>query len=75
MSTENKDGGALPTGQYPEGNEIGTSNLSNSTMETYHQNINCFACHSTSTKDDYTGLSHIFEEIVPLTEDETKKQD
>ena len=75
MSAENKDGGQLLTGQYPKGNEIGTSNLANSTMETYHQNINCFDCHTTSTKDDYTGLSHISVEIVTLTKDESKKQD
>jgi hypothetical protein len=56
--------GAAPTSQFPAGNEVGTSVLSNSTMETYQQGTsnsnvgaaNCFDCHRTNT----TGVSHIF---------------
>lgn len=41
--------------------------LANSTMETYHQNINCFVCHSVSEKHkDTFGLSHIYSEIQGL---------
>ena len=64
--------GAFPTGEYPDGgNEIGTSRLANSTMETYHQDLNCFVCHSNFPADSndaygYVGLSHIFGDIVPL---------
>lgn len=64
--------GAYPTGEYPSGgNEIGTSRLANSTMETYHQDLNCFACHSNYPSDSndaygYVGLSHIFGDIVPM---------
>jgi hypothetical protein len=64
--------GAFPTGEYADGgNEIGTSNLANSTMETYHQDLNCFVCHSNFPTDSndaygYVGLSHIFGAIVPM---------
>ena len=63
-------GGASPSGQYPNGNEFGTSVLSNTTMETYQQGTsntnvgaaNCFDCHSTNT----TFVSHIFPVLKPL---------
>ncbi len=53
-------GGAAPT----NGNQVGTSMLSNTTMETYQQGqgttnasgSNCFSCHTSNT----TGVSHVF---------------
>lgn len=57
-------GGAAPSGQFPGGNEVGTSMLANGTMETYQQGsdetqngtgsnaipgTNCFSCHLTNT--------------------------
>ncbi|MFO1052732.1 MAG: hypothetical protein U1F36_11005 [Planctomycetota bacterium] len=50
--------GASPTG----GNEVGTNKLANTTMETFAQGSNCFACHSTNT----TIVSHVFGETKPL---------
>lgn len=74
-------GGASPNGQYPANpgvyNEIGTSMLANSTMETYQQGAdtrfstgtNCFSCHSdytsTGTKAS-VAVSHIFGGLTPL---------
>jgi len=68
-------GGAAPTGPYPgsgeqvKGQEVGTSQLANSTMETYDQgttsfsgSTNCFSCHRTNT----TSVSHIYEKLKPL---------
>ena len=57
-------GGAAPTGSFPNGNEVGTSRLANSTMETYFQGINtlygsgsnCFSCHGSNKVQ----VSHIF---------------
>jgi hypothetical protein len=57
-------GGAAPTGFFPNGNQVGTSKLSNTTMETYQQGsntlfatgTNCFSCHGTNT----VRVSHIF---------------
>lgn len=61
-------GGAPPNGSYP-GNEVGTSYLTNSTMETYQQSpnnmvggTNCFTCHKTNTTD----VSHMYSTILPL---------
>lgn len=63
--TKEENGSHLPTGEFPDGgNEVGTSRLANATMETYHQSFNCFVCHNSST---YTGLSHIFDDIQPLS--------
>ncbi|HEY4360492.1 MAG TPA: hypothetical protein VGN17_05970 [Bryobacteraceae bacterium] len=52
-------GGAAPTNS----NQVGTSMLTNTTMETYQQGTsnqtpgtNCFSCHTSNT----TGVSHIF---------------
>lgn len=67
--------GAPPTTPFPVGgNEIGTSYLSNSTMETYQQwegtsnpGNNCLDCHqSSSTSIANTDVSHIFPCLIPL---------
>lgn len=66
--TEN---GALPNGIFPSGDEVGTSVLSNTTMETYQQGSdthlaggsNCFDCHAGGS---YLQLSHIFQALKPL---------
>lgn len=69
-------GGASPNGSRgpanPGGNEVGTSKLENSTLETYQQGpntlwvdqftANCFTCHGTNT----TNVSHIFGPLKPL---------
>jgi hypothetical protein len=63
-------GGAAPTGSFPSGNEVGTSKLANTTMETYQQGsdtkvntgVNCFSCHVNNT----TGVSHVFNALQPL---------
>ncbi len=48
-------------------NMRGSLNLFNATMETYHQNLNCFVCHSVSKgAANSFGLSHIYSEIEPL---------
>jgi hypothetical protein len=52
------------------GNQVGTSQLANTTMETYQQGpskkwnagVNCFFCHTSNT----TNVSHIFPSIQPL---------
>jgi hypothetical protein len=60
-------GGASPGA----GNQVGTSALSNTTMETYqqgtdttlaHGGTNCFTCHTSNT----TGVSHVFGPLKPL---------
>lgn len=62
------------------GNEVGTSQLANTTMETYEQiaspnpawgtGVNCFACHTDGATSNNTpattGLSHIFGVLRPL---------
>ncbi len=41
--------------------QVGTNKLSNTTMETYHQGLNCFDCHQGNASNfDPNGLSHIF---------------
>jgi hypothetical protein len=65
-------GGASPSGAFSSagGNEVGTSQLSNSTMETFQQvstqydkfSNNCFSCHGSNT----TSVSHIFPGLQPL---------
>ncbi|HMV66728.1 MAG TPA: hypothetical protein PKA64_07750 [Myxococcota bacterium] len=50
--------GAAPT----SGNQVGTNDLSNTTMETYTQGGNCFDCHVTNT----TVVSHVFGETAPI---------
>jgi hypothetical protein len=75
-------GGAAPQPVFESpipgdlGNQVGTSQLSNSTMETYQQGkdttaanggSNCFSCHSSiSSPIDITQLSHVYEAIKPL---------
>ena len=69
-------GGAPPTGQFPQGgNQVGTSNLQNSTMETYQQGANtttaggnCLDCHSGNMLGTSFGggLSHIYGVLKPL---------
>jgi hypothetical protein len=61
-------GGAAPTGSFKSGggggNEVGTSEMANATMETYQQGSNslwatgsnCFSCHVTNK----TNVSHVF---------------
>lgn len=66
--------GLGPTGAFNSGggggNEVGTSQLANVTMETFQQGTNsawnkftnCFGCHKTNT----TTVSHIYPDITPL---------
>src|SRR5579864_1687261 len=58
-------GGAAPSGMFPSGNEVGTSRLANTTMESFVQgssnqatptDTNCFSCHVTNK----VTVSHIF---------------
>jgi hypothetical protein len=42
--------------------EVGTNRLANTTMETFVQGNNCFACHSGRTVD----VSHVFTDTKPL---------
>jgi hypothetical protein len=64
-------GGAVPSGQFPSGgNEVGTSQMANTTMETYQQGSNCFDCHSGNmlgvpNANPGQGLSHIFGNLQP----------
>lgn len=73
------DGGAGPNGLSYSPNEsqpgvaIGSSQLANSTMETYAQNGmnyneygSCFSCHSNNGGLRPTDLSHVFKGIIPL---------
>jgi hypothetical protein len=66
--------GAAPNGQFnvvANGNEVGTSFLSNTTMETFQQGTsntnatgsNCFSCHTTNT----TSVSHVYGALLSLT--------
>ncbi|MEA2605040.1 MAG: hypothetical protein QOF89_6032 [Acidobacteriota bacterium] len=73
-------GGIAPTRPYPgsgaqvEGQEVGTSQLANSTMETYDQETtsysrftNCFSCHAPKFEGDpLTSVSHIYKGLLPL---------
>jgi hypothetical protein len=62
--------GGPPSGHFPTGNEVGTSRLANTTMETFQQGSdtlassgsNCFSCHSTNT----VSVSHLFGPTKPL---------
>jgi hypothetical protein len=58
-------GGAAPSA----GNQVGTSKLANSTMETYQQGTsnraggtNCFSCHTSNQ----VGVSHLYNSLNPL---------
>lgn len=67
-------GGAAPTGAFNSGgsggNEVGTSQMANVTMETFQQgassawnlSTNCFGCHTTNT----TSVSHMYNPLKPL---------
>jgi hypothetical protein len=63
-------GGATPTGSFNGGNEVGTSKMSNTTMETYQQGSdtlwatgsNCFSCHFGND----TGVSHVYDDLKAL---------
>lgn len=79
-------GGYAPTQPYPvviqtpnpniNGAQIGTSYLTNSTMETYQQatstgaSTNCFSCHNTGStapnSPATTAVSHIYKDLLPL---------
>jgi len=66
--------GNAPTGVFQlGGNEVGTSVLSNATIETYVQGTdttlanggaNCFSCHTPSP--DFLHVSHDFQNLLPL---------
>lgn len=51
------EGGNPPAGSFPQGTDVGTSQLANTTMETFQQTTtsyarfgsNCFSCHLTNT--------------------------
>jgi hypothetical protein len=72
--------GEAPTSHFPSGNEVGTSVLAGTTMETYQQGIdttsahggsNCFDCHSTfqnsfTAASPSTGVSHVFGALSKL---------
>lgn len=66
-------GGAAPSGPFDGSfshNEVGTSQLANTTMETYQQGssngfspgVNCFSCHVSNK----TSVSHVFAPLQPL---------
>jgi hypothetical protein len=67
-------GGAAPTGAFNSGggggNEVGTSQMANVTMETFQQgansawnlSTNCFGCHTSNT----TSVSHMYNPLKPL---------
>lgn len=66
-------GGTAPNGKsYPldttHGSAIGTSQLANSTMETYFQRDgkSCFTCHSGNKSLLPGQLSHVYDSIAPL---------
>jgi len=66
----------LPSGMSPNGAEIGTSYLANSTMETYTQatttspGLNCFSCHANAggtpppSTPVTTDVSHIYSSLL-----------
>ena len=66
--------GRPPTGSFPQGNVVGTSQLSNSTLETYVQGsgaydafLGCFGCHTLGGQPlPMVQLSHVFEQLQPL---------
>jgi hypothetical protein len=65
--------GGEPPDSFIGGNQVGTSSLANTTMETYVQGLqsnptvqaggtNCLSCHTSNT----TGVSHVFPALKPL---------
>ncbi len=74
-------GGGAPTAPFPNGNGVGTSQLANSTMETFQTGtngnfgraFNCFSCHNnqdalhpTNSPNATTNVSHIYDAIQKL---------
>ena len=61
--------GGLPPAPGP-GAQVGTNQMSNSTMETFFQPSNCFDCHDGSNMlggaGGDSGLSHIWGPLKPL---------
>lgn len=55
--------GQVPSSGTPPPPRIGSQLLANATMETYHQNMDCFACHNGTS---FKGLSHIYSNTLPL---------
>jgi hypothetical protein len=49
----------------PSSNQVGTNRMANTTMETFAQTANCFACHNFSPANP-TDVSHIFSDMKPL---------
>jgi hypothetical protein len=69
------EGGAAPSASFPSGNVVGTSQLSNTTMETFQQGTatfgpsqSCFGCHSATNAsgNPSTGISHVFNGLAKL---------
>jgi hypothetical protein len=73
------EGGDAPTGVFPKGNEVGTNELDNTTLETTLQGTNttgagtfgCFSCHNAyngrnPSNLNLTNMSHIYPAIKPL---------
>jgi len=58
--------GRIPGTGDPAPTQVGSLELANATMETYHQNLNCFSCHQ-GTSFGKGDLSHIYFEILPLS--------
>ena len=67
------EGGANPSSPFPSGNQVGTSQLNNSTMETYQQSsntttigTNCLDCHTNTDGKSFadTTISHIFPALL-----------
>ena len=51
--------GSIPTGDSYTHN-TGSKKLANTTMETFHQGIGCFACHNSSDQNNGLNVSHVF---------------
>jgi hypothetical protein len=75
MGTTWTIGGAAPNGSFSnssKNNEVGTSLLANTTMETFQQGtdntssngVNCFFCHTSNQ----VGVSHVYNALQPLTQ-------
>ncbi|WP_166926195.1 hypothetical protein [Flavobacterium poyangense] len=81
------NGNVFPYGEtndsIPNGDAIGTGQLSNSTMETYVQPsstastestaVSCFSCHNKNNGLEPKDLSHVFGELISLPPGNTKK--
>ncbi|MFM2045078.1 MAG: hypothetical protein RLY86_3654 [Pseudomonadota bacterium] len=58
--------GTIPN-QQPSSDFKGSLTLANSTMETFHQNLHCFTCHSIGQTDPGTDVSHVFPSVSAVT--------